>query len=132
MDWYAYLSLAKELAEPKEGLSSYEKQARQRSAVSRAYYAIFCTVRDIFDPYHKHRPLTEQEGSSHAKLWKQLRTDPDEDRRYIGRQGTDLKESRRQADYDEFVTDLDHVVAATIACAEDLQERLESRDWNPY
>lgn len=126
MDWYAYLSLAKELAEPKEGLTHHEKEARQRSAVSRAYYAIFCTARDIFDPDYKYRSPTEMEGSSHAKLWKRLRTDSDQERRYIGQHGRNLGEARRQVDYDEFVTDLNHVVADAIQSAEDLKERLDA------
>lgn len=125
MDWYAYLDLAKELAEPKEGLSHHEIQARQRSAVSRAYYAIFCSVRDIFDPDYRYGLPSGQEGSYHAKLWKKLKTHSDESHRYIGRRGTDLKEARRQADYDEIVVDLDYVVEDAIASAEDLKERLD-------
>ena len=125
MDWFAYLSLAKKLAEPEEGLSHYEKVARQRSAISRAYYAVFCTARDMFDPEYKYRAPAD--GSSHAKLWKRLKKDPDrQECRYIGEHGSRLGEYRRQADYDCYVTDLPYVVEAAIASAEDLKERLES------
>lgn len=125
MDWYAYLSLAKELAEPEEGLSHNEIQARQRSAVSRAYYAIFCTARDIFDPDYRSR--SRENGSSHANLWKKLKNDPDrEEVRYIGEQAALLGESRRQADYEEFIMDLPYFVEGAIASAEDLKEALEA------
>lgn len=119
------MSLARKLAEPEDGLSHHEEEARQRSAISRAYYAVFCTARDIFDPEHKYRAPTE--GSSHAKLWKQLKQDPErEEFRYIGERASRLGEYRRQADYDCHVTDLPYVVYEAIANAEDLKERLES------
>jgi uncharacterized protein (UPF0332 family) len=126
VDWYAFLRLANELAESDEGLTPADKEARQRSAVSRAYYAIFLSARDIFDP--EHESLTdEQRKEYHAKFWKRLRKDPDrEDQRYIGQQARVLGESRRQADYGEFIYDLPHVVADAIASAEDLKERLEA------
>ena len=115
MDWHAYLRLAKELAQPDEGLSHHDKEARQRSAVSRAYYAIFLTARDVFDP--EHESLTdEQRKEYHAKLWKRLRTNPHRaDHRYIGEQARELGESRRQADYGEYIVDLPHFVADAIA-----------------
>lgn len=125
MDWYAYLDLAKELAEPEEDLDHHDREARQRSAVSRAYYAIFCTARDMFDPEHKYRP--PQEGSSHAKLWRQLKNDPYRDEyRYIGVHASRLGESRRQADYDCHITNLPYFVEDAIANAEELKEALEA------
>lgn len=126
MDWYAYLSLAKELAEPSEGLSHHDKVARQRSAVSRAYYAIFLSARDVFDP--EHESLSHEERKEyHAKLWKRLRTNPHrEDYRYIGDEARKLGELRRQADYGVYVYDLHHFVADAMASAEDLRERLEA------
>lgn len=126
LDWYAYLKLAKELAESSEGLSHHDKEARQRSAVSRAYYAIFLSARDVFDP--EHESLSHEERKEyHAKLWKRLRTNPHRaDHRYIGDQARALGESRRQADYGEYIYDLHHVVADAIASAEDLREHLES------
>ena len=125
MDWYAFLRLAKELVESSEGLGHYDKEARQRSAVSRAYYAIFLSVRDVFDP--EHESLSNEERKEyHAKLWKRLKNDPHHpDHRYIGEQARVLGESRRQADYGAFIYDLPNFVADAIANAEDLKERLE-------
>lgn len=125
MDWYAYLRLAKELAESGEGLAHHDKEARQRSAVSRAYYAIFLSARDVFDP--EHESLSEEQRKEyHAKLWKRLKTAHQSEHRYIGEQARELGEYRRQADYGEYIYDLPHFVADAIASAEDLRERLET------
>lgn len=123
MDYYAYLDLAKELAAPDEGLDSHDKEARQRSAVSRAYYALFLTTRDAFDPEYKYRPPAE--GNSHAKLWKKLKSDPDMDVRDIGRLGSDLGASRIAADYGEFILDLHKFVADALDNAEELKLALD-------
>jgi hypothetical protein len=126
LDWYAYLRLAKVLAEPEEGLGHQDKEARRRSAVSRAYYAIFLTARDIFDPEYRSRPLGELSGSYHSWLWKKLKTDPDRaEHRYIGEHANALRESRIQADYGEFIEDLPYFVVDAIENAEDLKEHLE-------
>jgi uncharacterized protein (UPF0332 family) len=118
--------LAKELAEPEEELNHRDKEARQRSAVSRAYYAIFLTARDVFDPEHRSRPLRELSGSYHSWLWKKLKTDRDrEDYRYIGEHAKALRESRIQADYGDFIFNLQSFVADAIDNAEDLKDRLE-------
>ena len=88
-DWTQYLFLAQELTKPSG--SSPNRDARLRSAVSRAYYAAFCTarnylrddrkelipsnvkahkvVRDIFDS------ATDKRGLSIAKNLDRLRND---------------------------------------------------------
>jgi hypothetical protein len=119
LDYYAYLDLAKELAAPDEELDGHAKEARQRSAVSRAYYALFLTTRDAFDPEYKYRPPAE--GNSHIKLWKQLKCDLDADIRDIGRLGSDLGAARVAADYGEFILDLHKFVADALDNAEELK-----------
>lgn len=125
MDWIdAYLDLAKDLAKPQVGLSPHEVQARQRSAVSRAYYCVFLTARDKFYPELKH--LQPGTGSSHAKLWKGFKTNLDQDMRDVGRRANELKESRRQADYGELITNPTNFVVDAIQNAEALKEDLEA------
>ena len=128
MNWFAYLTLAKELvAEYEEGLSHHDIEARQRSAISRAYYAIFCTARDTFDPEHSYYPPQNAVGSYHTRLWRRLKNDPDRPEcRYIGEYGSRLGESRRQADYNGYIANLSWVVDDAIANAEDLKEALEA------
>jgi len=125
VDWIdAYLNLAKELAKPKAGLNHHDTEARQRSAVSRAYYAVFLTARDKFAPDLKF--LQPGEGSSHVKLWKRFKTDSHEELRDIGNRASELRESRNKADYGEFITNPSHFVADAIQNAEDLKGDIEA------
>jgi uncharacterized protein (UPF0332 family) len=125
VDWIdAYLDLAKDLANPQAGLSPHEVEARQRSAVSRAYYAIFLTARDKFYPELKY--LQSGEGSSHVKLWKRFKTNSDQDMRDVGRRANDLKEYRRQADYGEHITNPSFFVADAMQNAEDLKGDIDT------
>ncbi len=68
-DWREYLELAKDLAgEPSSG---YSKEASQRSAVSRAYYASFCWARDYAEAHWGFSP--ERTGDDHRLLREHLR-----------------------------------------------------------
>lgn len=125
MDWIdAYLDLAKELAEPEAELNHHHIEARQRSAVSRAYYAVFLTARDKFAPDLKY--LQSGEGSSHVKLWKRFKINQHEGMRDVGRRASELKESRRIADYGEPIINASHFVADAIQNAEDLKGEIEA------
>lgn len=88
-DWREYLTLAEQLA-----LSPDE--ASRRSAISRAYYAL----------YHRARPLLEAPGASlseradsHAFVWRSLESRGRGLRR-LGQQGRRLRDLRQQADYE--------------------------------
>jgi len=125
VDWIdAYLDLAKELAEPNAQLNRHHIEARQRSAVSRAYYAVFLAARDKFAPDLKY--LKSGEGSSHVKLWRRFKSNPHDGMRDVGRRASDLKESRRQADYGGHITNPSHFVADAIQNAEDLKGDIEA------
>lgn len=83
-DWNRYLDLARELL-PKES------EAAQRTAVSRAYYAV----------YHAARRLSPGEPftTTHEQLWRSLKQNGAKGERRLGERGNRLKLERHEADY---------------------------------
>jgi uncharacterized protein (UPF0332 family) len=67
LEWSAYFDLAQELVNLAEELDEHEAEAYRRSAVSRAYYAMFCTARDMLDGVGDYNPPPH--GSEHAYVW---------------------------------------------------------------
>lgn len=113
MDWFDYFELAQEWADGNE--------AHKRSAVSRAYYAMFCTARNIMGD----RYIPPQNGSDHSHLWDLYKQD--EDLKPIGVLGTRLKRYRVRADYDNLIVDVDlsDLVEYAMMDAEELKGHLE-------
>lgn len=88
-DWRGYLRLARELA------TRAEDEASLRSAISRAYYAVFGTA---IDRLHRHG-WTPARGQGHHHVWTTYqRAVPDVCRR-IGQLGFYLRDARQSADY---------------------------------
>jgi uncharacterized protein (UPF0332 family) len=100
--WIDFLEIARELID-KAG-STVPKEAANRSAVSRAYYAAFCTVRNYAEAHlgfqrvataqvHEllRRHLIEQGGAWIA----------------IARKLNQLRQWRNQCDYDDIVFDIE-------------------------
>lgn len=114
MDWFAYFELAREWADE-------SGEAYKRSAVSRAYYAMFCTARNIMGD--KYDPL--QCGSNHLYLWNLYKQD--KDLRQIGVLGSRLKKYRVRADYHNLIVDVDlsELVDYAMMDAEQLWEHLD-------
>jgi uncharacterized protein (UPF0332 family) len=95
-DWTQYLGLAQELAQRSD-------EAALRTAISRAYYAVFCLSRDRL----------EQEGvvflpdtNIHSLVWEEYRQSNDSIRYYIGIDGKGLRNARNIADYEAEFVDL--------------------------
>ncbi len=114
-DWAEFLTLAKELAQRSD-------EASLRSAVSRAYYAVF----------GKARALLKAEGVSlvsnatdHARVWEAFRSSTDDARYYIGVDGMALRNSRNRADYNVEVTDIKFRAPRAVRKAEDIFKALE-------
>ena len=87
-DWSAYLNLAEELA------GRLEEEAAWRSAISRAYYAVFHSARDYLD---RKGPAVARSGSTHMEvrnrmLWTERR---------LGEGLRQLHGLRKHADYDD-------------------------------
>lgn len=115
MDWSTYLDLARELAEQ-------NTEAHQRSAVSRAYYAMYCTARDMLEIVGDFNP--PQCGSDHVYLWNTFAEEP-----YraipVRDLGQRLRQARTQADYDNYISNLPSFVESAILDAEELKDALE-------
>jgi len=116
--WSDYLTLAERLA------AETSDEASLRSAISRAYYAVFCTARQLLPPGQQRPPPGR---SSHEWVWAQY-TNPtnDEPSRYVGATGANLKRNRQKADYDAQIARLGAVVTESIATARELLGALDT------
>ncbi|KPJ64922.1 hypothetical protein AMJ44_11920 [candidate division WOR-1 bacterium DG_54_3] len=94
-NWCAYLDLAEELA-GKAVLSSQE--ARFRSAVSRAYYGVFCLARNHLKKQGCPIPET---GEAHKIVPKIFRDKKDRLCKRISSHLDRLRRDRRDADYED-------------------------------
>ena len=88
--WSDFLALARRLA------LGHASEADQRTAISRAYYAVFHAA-SAFVRAKTLVPPTER--LTHEKVWNLLANDPDPDRADVGRRGRVLKLLRVDADY---------------------------------
>ena len=101
MDWSAYYDLAQEWFD-------VEEDAYKRSAVSRAYYAMFHAARYKLKRMIKDAYQPPNCGSEHMYMWEVYK----ENRyhRNIGVLGTRLRKARNKADYDDFIDDFPDIV----------------------
>lgn len=116
-DWVKYLTLAEELAE------RHGDEAAQRSAVSRAYYAVYCRARNtledrqLFDRTH----ITK---TPHQDVWDVFEDDYRREWAKIGQLGHNLKRNRTTADYNEQIRDLSRLTEGAIKLAKRLDSSL--------
>ena len=85
-DWEKFIELA-------EKLNQQESEEAFRTAVSRAYYSVFCTLRNLkgFKDYTK--------GSIHYKVIDSLKQSQDKTDQLIGQMLDSLRKKRNNADY---------------------------------
>jgi uncharacterized protein (UPF0332 family) len=114
-DWTGYLLLAQELAKRRNDEGSL------RSAVSRAYYAAFCTARNRLLQEGEKIPKT---GEAHPIVWKKYRNSDQKHRKDIGIRGDRLRRSRNIADYDDEFPDISKKVEEALANASHLLDSL--------
>lgn len=88
--WSDYLRLAERLG------VSHENEAAHRAAISRAYYAIFCSAKDRVLSLGHTIPTT---GSSHVAVWDLYKKSRDRSARSVGDEGDRLRRFRTKADY---------------------------------
>jgi len=110
-NWTAYLELAKELAQRHD-------EASQRSAMSRAYYAAFCSARNWLRD--RDQVLIPTTFEAHSTVWDEFQRSPERRRRQIGQLGHRLRNSRRKVDYDDTVPGLSHLVGDAMTKADSL------------
>lgn len=118
MDWFAYFRLAQEWAEE-------EGPAHKRSAVSRAYYAMYCTARDKLADAERFNP--PEHVSKHVYVWNLYKEDCEyPERKNIGVLGDRLRRARLKADYCGFIDRLPELVEFAMDDAKELKDELEA------
>jgi uncharacterized protein (UPF0332 family) len=118
-DWTKYLILAKELSE------RANDEASLRSAISRAYYAAFCTARNRLLQEGEEIPRT---GEAHNLVWEKYRESAHRGRKKIGVIGDRLRRSRNIADYEDEFPNLDRKAYETVVSTSDLLASLGALD----
>ena len=122
MDWFTYYQLARGWAEA--NWPDEVREAYRRSAVSRAYYAMYCTARDKLHDAGRYNP-SECE-SNHAYVWRMYKEDREyPEREHVGRVGDRLRRMRNKADYCNTIDRFPELVDYAMADAEDLKGTLE-------
>jgi len=113
-DWSEYFNLAQELIG--KTATPAGQEARQRSALSRAYYAAFCQARNH---------LRDEEGHSypaggqvHTYVCNQFRNSPDPTRKQIGHDLNRLRIDRNKVDYDDLVPGLSAMTTGNVTLAQ--------------
>jgi uncharacterized protein (UPF0332 family) len=113
-DWLEYLRLAHELVAPSTGTAS--REARLRSAISRAYYAAFkmafAYLRD------RDSSIVFVRTDIHTFVLEKFKFDPDRAQREIGVNLDRLRRERNRADYDDMVDRLPETAAKALLQAE--------------
>lgn len=122
-DWTDYLTLARRLARERD-------EASQRSAISRAYYASYCTARNwllsrgfVFPDHsqpHFH-VWDEFQSQRQAHVWSSLTSPAHASAREVGRAGRRFRVKRNSADYDNTLPGLTQEVTVALARAEDIR-----------
>ncbi|MGH9803356.1 MAG: HEPN domain-containing protein [Blastocatellia bacterium] len=107
-DWRGYFSLAQEL-------SQRQNEAALRSAISRAYYAAFCSARVYLEKQGV--TISTMGQDSHTLVWKEFQG-KGKNAAAIFQNGNRLKNRRKQADYDHTVDKLSDTVIAAMHEAE--------------
>lgn len=119
MDWFDYLDLANEWAKE-------SGDAHKRSAVSRAYYAMFCTARNELRNAMGDDYSPPKCGSEHKYVWDSYKDDRHpRGTRAIGVLGSRLRRHRNRADYCDVVLDLSELVDDAMDAAGELKEHLK-------
>ena len=101
--WTEYLRLATELARN-------DDEASQRTATSRAYYAVFHAA----TLHAKGNGYSER---SHGRLWKMYHADSDANARRLSALGNQMKVAREDADYVEAVSRVEDALQQQLANA---------------
>ena len=117
-DWREYFTLALQLeTEAKSITTPQAKEARWRSSISRAYYAVFGLTVDLIrdDPN-----MTETLLRNHGEVHRYLQGDQTESNRVdlgllLGR----MYEHRKKADYNSNVPGLDRMCTHQLGMAQD-------------
>ncbi len=117
-NWPDYLELSKELLRSEGG------EAHQRSAVSRAYYAMFHSARSKLIFWSEWDP--PKEGSDHEYLWETFSKKHDFNSQKVGQLGDRLRKVRNKADYADRIKNVSDVVEVAMITVEKLKKALDA------
>jgi hypothetical protein len=115
-NWFDYFNLAEELLQ-------HEGEAYQRSAVSRAYYAVYCNARNRLQLGGEYAP--QEDETEHTHVWNTFRRGPERERIQIGELGHRLRERRNMVDYEDYIERLSDVVDDAMIRAHRIRAVLE-------
>lgn len=118
-DWATFLDLA-------ETLSNEPDESCQRAAVSRAYYAVYCSARNKLRDENKYTPTGR--GKDHENVWICFQNGPDKEHKRIYQTGCILKRWRAQVDYNDKVPNLAKYVRRAPIEARKLLSDLQAAD----
>ncbi len=107
-DWSEYLRLAKDLAK-KSG------EAELRSAISRAYYAVFIKARNLLI---SRNVLVTRSGMDHQLVPETLKARGKKKAKMVGLSLERLRDDRRRADYNNNFPNLDKQTKLNLIIAE--------------
>jgi len=114
-DWTEYLNLARRLAQP--GAS----EAESRSAISRAYYAVFCTARNQLTSGGVH---IAKDAQAHESVWNEYRNAAGNVQNNIGLNGDRLRYRRARADYSDEIRNVGKDAQCAIEMADGVVNQL--------
>ena len=120
-NWGDYLSLANALLTKPN--TPGPEEAAYRSAVSRAYYAAFCSARNFARDEEKFS--VPQTAKAHQLVMTYFHSNQDPLRRKIGRNLRRLRDYRNRADYDDSLARPDAIAQASVALANQILEDLK-------
>ena len=126
-DWNSYLTLAKNLKNETDGqVASTEVEAKQRSAISRAYYAVYHLAEDYAKQnlgYVTSKTGQNQYHSDVRSVFRSQMGNPDHQE--VGKILFQLHKNRKDCDYEEkSLGNLESLLTTSVLNAEKIQTTL--------
>ena len=126
-DWSEYLNLAQELATTNSD-SSANREAKLRSAISRAYYSTFCLARNYLRDIEKDPRLSRKNRdiNEHQYVAEEFIYHPTKMKNMvkIGENLSRLRELRNKADYEDTMFNLQNAVKNALMLAQNIRAAL--------
>lgn len=120
-NWSEYLQLARQLA-GKAAISA-DREARLRSAISRAYYAAFIEARNYL---RDGKGYSIPGKNTHRYIIQTFKNDANLDYQKIGQNLERLRVRRNQADYDDTFSNLPNITTRSLKLAAKTIAKLQS------
>lgn len=120
--WQDYLALAQALGNAPRGDDL--REAKYRSAISRAYYAAYHHALQYYQQTYRRRPPAVRDGGVHKALCDALIASTTPSEQLGGGSLEELKANRHDADYDADAAVGDGLVALSLHLAADVMDQL--------